>query len=69
MYPTDDRFIRIRLLIKQSQEARERMMKRVAESRKLRARAAQRLLERTESATDEGREQPGSRGARARAVT
>jgi hypothetical protein len=50
MYPTDDRLIRIRLLIKQSQEARARMMKRIAESRALRARAAQRL-ERPQSAT------------------
>jgi hypothetical protein len=40
MYPADDGSVRIRLLINQCREIRQRLAERVAESRELRARAA-----------------------------
>jgi hypothetical protein len=61
MYPSDDRCIRTRLLIRQTQEARERMLVRVAESQALRARATG-LCDRAIAATEAAQRHSKSRG-------
>jgi hypothetical protein len=54
MYPGDDRPIRIRMLINECREIRQRLAERIAQSRALRARAA-RFSERADAPPGKGR--------------
>jgi regulator of replication initiation timing len=59
MYPSDDQPVRVRLLINELREFRQRLVERIEESRALQARAA-RLREQSRSRLPADAETPGS---------